>query len=50
VVPDFKLGESNKTPEYLTKFPHGKIPGLELDNGFTLFESWAIARYRKLFN
>ncbi|KAH8822642.1 hypothetical protein DL96DRAFT_1618576 [Flagelloscypha sp. PMI_526] len=45
VDPNFKMGETNKSPEYLAKFPPGKIPALELDNGVTIFESWAIARY-----
>ncbi|KAG6915481.1 hypothetical protein DXG01_011312 [Tephrocybe rancida] len=35
----------NKKPEFLAKFPHGKIPALERSNGFKLFESVAIARY-----
>ncbi|KAG7087787.1 hypothetical protein E1B28_013728 [Marasmius oreades] len=37
--------ETNKTPEYLAKFPHGKIPALETKDGFKLFEGAAIARY-----
>ncbi|GLB44431.1 putative elongation factor 1-gamma [Lyophyllum shimeji] len=35
----------NKKPEFLAKFPHGKIPALETADGFKLFESVAIARY-----
>ncbi|KAG6856141.1 hypothetical protein H0H87_007146 [Tephrocybe sp. NHM501043] len=35
----------NKKPEFLSKFPHGKIPALEQPDGFKLFESTAIARY-----
>ncbi|KAG6840011.1 hypothetical protein C0991_009643, partial [Blastosporella zonata] len=35
----------NKKPEYLSKFPHGKIPAFEQPDGFKLFESTAIARY-----
>ncbi|KAG6856138.1 hypothetical protein H0H87_007143 [Tephrocybe sp. NHM501043] len=35
----------NKKPEFLAKFPHGKIPALETADGFTLFESTTIARY-----
>jgi hypothetical protein len=34
-----------KTPEYLAKFPTGKIPGFEGSDGFVLLESSAIARY-----
>ncbi|KAH9834491.1 elongation factor 1-gamma [Rhodofomes roseus] len=41
----FVLGETNKTPEYLAKFQHGKIPALETADGFKLFETQAIARY-----
>ncbi|THG97428.1 hypothetical protein EW026_g4570 [Hermanssonia centrifuga] len=37
--------ETNKTPEFLAKFPHGKIPAFEGADGFKLFESSAIARY-----
>ncbi|KAI0920739.1 hypothetical protein AcW1_002400 [Taiwanofungus camphoratus] len=37
--------ETNKTPDFLAKFPHGKIPALETKDGFKLFESTAIARY-----
>lgn len=39
------MGESNKTPEYLSKFPLGKVPGLETASGFCLWESDAIAHY-----
>ncbi|KAF8154270.1 elongation factor 1-gamma [Crassisporium funariophilum] len=35
----------NKTPEFLAKFPHGKIPAYEGADGFKLFEGAAIARY-----
>ncbi|KAG6856139.1 hypothetical protein H0H87_007144 [Tephrocybe sp. NHM501043] len=38
----------NKKPEFLSKFPHGKIPALEKPDGFKLFESVAIARYGSL--
>lgn len=37
--------ETNKTPEFTAKFPHGKIPAWEGKDGFLLFESAAIARY-----
>ncbi|CDO76003.1 hypothetical protein BN946_scf184780.g10 [Trametes cinnabarina] len=37
--------ETNKKPEFLAKFPHGKIPAFEGADGFKLFESTAIARY-----
>ncbi|EPS96197.1 hypothetical protein FOMPIDRAFT_1025472 [Fomitopsis schrenkii] len=41
----FVFGETNKSPEYLAKFPHGKIPAFEGSDGFKLFETQAIARY-----
>jgi len=37
--------ESNKKPEFLSKFPHGKIPAWDGADGFKLFEGLAIARY-----
>lgn len=37
--------EDNKKPEFLAKFPHGKIPAFDGADGFKLFESAAIARY-----
>ncbi|RDB17710.1 putative elongation factor 1-gamma 1 [Hypsizygus marmoreus] len=41
----YKHYVDNTKPEFLAKFPHGKIPGLETADGFKLFESVAIARY-----
>ncbi|RYP19123.1 hypothetical protein DL765_003539 [Monosporascus sp. GIB2] len=41
----FKMGETNKSPEFLSKFPMGKVPALECADGFCLAESAAIARY-----
>ena len=35
----------NKKPEFLSKFPHGKIPAFDGADGFKLFEGVAIARY-----
>ncbi|KAG6328992.1 hypothetical protein ID866_10096, partial [Astraeus odoratus] len=40
-----EFGVTNKTPEFLQKFPMGKIPAFESNDGFTLFEGAAIARY-----
>ncbi|KAL5525086.1 hypothetical protein ACEPAF_8955 [Sanghuangporus sanghuang] len=37
--------EDNKKPEFLSKFPHGKIPAFEGKDGFLLTESYAIGRY-----
>lgn len=45
ITKDFKAYEDNYKPEFLAKFPNGKIPALELKDGFKLFESTAIARY-----
>ncbi|KAJ3356606.1 Elongation factor 1-gamma [Entophlyctis luteolus] len=44
VVP-VEMGKSNKTPEFLKKFPLGKVPAFEANDGFTLYESNAIAFY-----
>ncbi|KAI8620697.1 hypothetical protein BC830DRAFT_1097723 [Chytriomyces sp. MP71] len=44
VVP-VEMGKSNKTPEFLKKFPLGKVPAFESNDGFTLYESNAIAFY-----
>jgi len=43
--PNFVFGETNNTKEYLAKFPTGKVPAFEADNGMCLFESNAIAYY-----
>ncbi|KAI9356479.1 hypothetical protein DFJ73DRAFT_789482 [Zopfochytrium polystomum] len=40
-----EMGVTNKTPEYLKKFPLGKVPAFESASGFTLYESNAIAYY-----
>lgn len=37
--------QDNKKPEFLEKFPHGRIPAWEGKDGFKLFEGAAIARY-----
>ncbi|KAK2192445.1 hypothetical protein NP493_31g04046 [Ridgeia piscesae] len=44
-VPEFKLGVTNKTEEFLKKFPLGKVPAYESKDGVLLFESNAIAYY-----
>jgi elongation factor 1-gamma len=46
-VPSFALGTDNKSEEYLSKFPLGKVPGFEDAHGNTLSESGAIAYYGK---
>merc|ERR1712142_1095793 len=45
VAPNFKLGETNKTDDFLNKFPLGKVPAFISDDGIKLFESNAIAYY-----
>ncbi|KAJ7242298.1 hypothetical protein C8J57DRAFT_1558003 [Mycena rebaudengoi] len=42
---EYKHWETNQQPQYLSKFPHGKIPAWEGKDGFLLFESVAIMRY-----
>jgi len=42
--PPFNFGVDNKTPEFLKKYPLGKVPVLETPDG-PLFESNAIAHY-----
>ncbi|KAI0742957.1 elongation factor 1-gamma [Daedaleopsis nitida] len=37
--------QDNKKPEFLAKFPNGKIPAFEGADGFKLFEAAAIGRY-----
>jgi hypothetical protein len=41
----YKHHDDNEKPEFLRKFASGKIPAFEGKDGFTLFESSAIARY-----
>merc|ERR1712012_1139212 len=42
---NFVFGETNTTKEFLAKFPNGKVPAFESDNGMCLVESNAIAYY-----
>merc|ERR1712215_88009 len=42
---DFVFGETNKSPEFLKKFPLGKVPAFEGSDGVVLTESNAIAYY-----
>jgi len=44
LAPNFVMGESNKSPEFLKMNPIGKIPVLETPEG-AVFESNVIARY-----
>ncbi|KAF5347242.1 hypothetical protein D9756_009939 [Leucocoprinus leucothites] len=41
----FEMRVTNKSPEYLAKFPLGKVPAFEGPDGFKLFEGDAIGRY-----
>jgi glutathione S-transferase len=41
---DILKGET-RTPDFLARFPNGRIPAVELDDGRVLFESNAIAWY-----
>ncbi|XP_029470749.1 elongation factor 1-gamma [Rhinatrema bivittatum] len=43
--PHFQFGQTNKTPDFLKKFPIGKVPAFEGGDGFCVFESNAIAHY-----
>lgn len=42
---DFQMGVTNKTPEFLAKFPLGKVPAFEAADGFCLTEGAAISTY-----
>ncbi|KAI1835467.1 hypothetical protein DTO027I6_2848 [Penicillium roqueforti] len=44
-VPEFAMGKTNRTPDFLSKFPLGKVPAFEGADGTTLFESDAITQY-----
>ena len=45
IAQGYKHHEDNLKPPFLDKFASGKIPAFEAADGFTLFESSAIARY-----
>ncbi|EDV90755.1 GH14004 [Drosophila grimshawi] len=45
VADNFKFGESNKSEEFLKKFPGGKVPAYETADGKCLTESNAIAYF-----
>ncbi|KAH8422603.1 glutathione S-transferase family protein [Aspergillus melleus] len=44
-ISDSQMGITNRTPEFLAKFPVGKVPAFEGADGTTLVESDAIAQY-----
>jgi elongation factor 1-gamma len=39
------MGKTNRTPDFLSKFPLGKVPAFEATDGTCLFESDAITQY-----
>ncbi|KAG6329843.1 hypothetical protein ID866_9244 [Astraeus odoratus] len=41
----FEYGITNKSPEFLQKFPSGKIPAFEGREGLMFFEGAAIVRH-----
>ena len=42
----FEMGKTNKSPEFLAKFPLGKVPAFETPDGLTrIFESDAITQF-----
>lgn len=43
--PHFHFGQTNCTPKFLHKFPIGKFPAFDCDDGFCMFESNVIAYY-----
>ncbi|EIW83478.1 glutathione S-transferase C-terminal-like protein [Coniophora puteana RWD-64-598 SS2] len=43
--PEITFGETNKSPEFLAKFPLGKIPAFEGADGLKLTEGIVIAQY-----
>lgn len=45
VAKNYKHHEDNLKPDFRAKFASGKIPALETVEGFTIFETSAIARY-----
>lgn len=45
IYPDFAMGKTNETEDFLSKFPLGKVPAFEGADGSNLFESDAIAQY-----
>ncbi|KAG1842400.1 hypothetical protein DFJ58DRAFT_806464 [Suillus subalutaceus] len=44
-IPEYTHFSDNQKPEFLAKFPHGKIPAFESANGLNLTEGAPIARY-----
>ncbi|KAF3395900.1 Elongation factor 1-gamma [Penicillium rolfsii] len=45
IAPNFEMGKTNKSAEFLSDFPLGKVPVFKSKNGLKLFESGAIAQF-----
>lgn len=45
IAPDFVMGKTNKSAEFLSDFPLGKVPVFKSTKGLKLFESGAIAQF-----
>jgi elongation factor 1-gamma len=45
LVEGFKMRETNRTADFLAKFPMGKVPALECADGFCIAEGAAICTY-----
>jgi elongation factor 1-gamma len=44
-VPEFTFGVTNKTEDFMKKFPFGKVPAFESVDGHCVYESNAISHY-----
>ncbi|KAG1745215.1 glutathione S-transferase C-terminal-like protein [Suillus lakei] len=44
-IKPFEYGVTNKSPEFIEKFPFAKVPTFQGEDGFTLLEGASIARY-----
>jgi elongation factor 1-gamma len=45
IAPDFVMGKTNKSAEFLSDFPLGKVPVFKSTKGLKLFESGAISQF-----
>ncbi|OQE37672.1 hypothetical protein PENCOP_c009G05191 [Penicillium coprophilum] len=45
VAPDFVMGKTNKSNDFLSDFPLGKVPVFKSTKGLKLFESGAVAQF-----
>lgn len=47
IAPEFAMGKTNRSPEFLSKFPMGTVPAFAANdsNGTNIFESDAIAQF-----